>query len=199
MKISLKRKRRVDGASNMSSASSHDASARRPFFRTKDSSDDEDDEESSSADEVRSLKEKGTSLAVAGKFQEALKAFNSIHAMGAATAEIHEMRAQILSELEQDFRAVEAAHLATSMRPAWPCGWVTLGRAQLNFGEVSMALQSFEKAMSLSPSNAEVVRKHVDECRKLIAEFRRKGKDLTTTRIPVRREATLPPADEKIK
>ena len=41
----------------------------------------------------------------------------------------------------------QAAEAACELRPEWECGFVTLGRAQLNFGEPAMALKSFQRVI----------------------------------------------------
>lgn len=45
---------------------------------------------------------------------------------------------QVLSILQEVFPAVEAAEIALKLRPLWWEGWQTLGRAQLNLGEVDL-------------------------------------------------------------
>uniref|UniRef100_A0A0E0EVL3 Uncharacterized protein n=1 Tax=Oryza meridionalis TaxID=40149 RepID=A0A0E0EVL3_9ORYZ len=44
---------------------------------------------------------------------------------------------------------------ATELDPLWSEGWVTLGRAQLNFGEPDSAILSFDKALAIKPDNNE--------------------------------------------
>lgn len=51
-----------------------------------------------------------------------------------------------MTETGKFFPAIQAATRATEIAPDWPEAYVTLGRAQLNFGEFKLAVQSFEKA-----------------------------------------------------
>lgn len=44
----------------------------------------------------------------------------------------------MLSILQEVFPAVEAAEMAVKLKPLWWEGWQTLGRAQLNLGEVDL-------------------------------------------------------------
>lgn len=58
----------------------------------------------------------------------------------AATCEAPEARqngAQALLELDHVWQAVQCAGRAAELAPAWPDGHLTLGRAQLELGEVS--------------------------------------------------------------
>lgn len=45
---------------------------------------------------------------------------------------------QVLTILQEVFPAVKAAEMALKFRPLWWEGWQTLGRAQLNLGEVDL-------------------------------------------------------------
>lgn len=45
---------------------------------------------------------------------------------------------QVLTILQEVFPAVKAAEMAVKFRPLWWEGWQTLGRAQLNLGEVDL-------------------------------------------------------------
>lgn len=45
---------------------------------------------------------------------------------------------QVLTILHEVFPAVKAAEMAVQLRPLWWEGWQTLGRAQLNLGEVDL-------------------------------------------------------------
>lgn len=55
---------------------------------------------------------------------------------------------QVLSILQEVFPAVEAAEMALKLRPLWWEGWQTLGRAQLNLGEVDLVslAEHYEKS-----------------------------------------------------
>ena len=44
----------------------------------------------------------------------------------------------MLTILQEVFPAVKAAEMAVKFRPLWWEGWQTLGRAQLNLGEVDL-------------------------------------------------------------
>lgn len=48
----------------------------------------------------------------------------------------------MLSILQEVFPAVEAAEMAVKLNPLWWEGWQTLGRAQLNLGEVDLVSPS---------------------------------------------------------
>lgn len=52
------------------------------------------------------------------------------------------MPLQVLSILQEVFPAVEAAEMAVKLNPLWWEGWQTLGRAQLNLGEVDLVSPS---------------------------------------------------------
>ncbi|KAG0470968.1 hypothetical protein HPP92_015514 [Vanilla planifolia] len=64
-------------------------------------------------------------------------------------------KAQILLELGETWNAIKSATRATELDPAWAEAWITLGRAQLNFGEPDMAIDSFDKALVLKPDHEE--------------------------------------------
>lgn len=49
---------------------------------------------------------------------------------------------QVLSILQEVFPAVEAAEMAVKLNTLWWEGWQTLGRAQLNLGEVDLVSPS---------------------------------------------------------
>ncbi|KAJ4756644.1 Tetratricopeptide repeat protein 33 [Rhynchospora pubera] len=62
---------------------------------------------------------------------------------------IHEQKAQVLLELGDAWNSLKAATRATQLKLSWPEAWVTLGRAQLNYGEPDSAIESFDKALAL--------------------------------------------------
>ncbi len=51
---------------------------------------------------------------------------------------IHEMMSQVLMELGEIFPAVEAAEKSIKIKPTWAEAYQTLGRAQLNIGEIEI-------------------------------------------------------------
>ena len=115
------------------------------------------------------LQASGCTLAEAERFGQALGMFDQAIELTPKRRELHELKAQALLALAQDFRAVQvrrdsrwlpalrgqqtdeglvlpqAATQATVLSPDWAPGWLTLGRARLNFGEGAMAVASLEK------------------------------------------------------
>uniref|UniRef100_A0A2P2LF51 Uncharacterized protein n=1 Tax=Rhizophora mucronata TaxID=61149 RepID=A0A2P2LF51_RHIMU len=49
---------------------------------------------------------------------------------------------------------------ATALEPSWAEAWVTLGRAQLNFGEPDSAIESFDKASAIKVHSYPRTRDH---------------------------------------
>jgi len=70
-------------------------------------------------------------------------------------AQLLEMKAQALMELEEIFPAVQAAEAAVLSNPIWHIAWRTLGRAQIGFGDIDIAITSFSRAIHLKPDEEE--------------------------------------------
>ena len=56
---------------------------------------------------------------------------------------------QVYLELGKDFEALQAATRATRLLPQMTEAYLTLGRAQLNYGEPGLAQKSLEKVLQL--------------------------------------------------
>jgi predicted TPR repeat methyltransferase len=67
-------------------------------------------------------------------------------------------------EQEVYFRAVQAATQAVALAPNWRAARLTLGRAQLHFGELLVCITTLREALAL-PSQAGDTRKLADEIR----------------------------------
>ncbi|KAK2819366.1 hypothetical protein Q5P01_024927 [Channa striata] len=80
---------------------------------------------------------------------------------------LYEMKSQVLTILQEVFPAVKAAEMAVKFRPLWWEGWQTLGRAQLNLGEVDMAVRSFQVAIHLCPSERTLWQEDLEWARRL--------------------------------
>eukprot|EP00123_Amoebidium_parasiticum_P003182 comp14481_c0_seq1/m.10642 comp14481_c0_seq1/g.10642 ORF comp14481_c0_seq1/g.10642 comp14481_c0_seq1/m.10642 type:complete len:263 (-) comp14481_c0_seq1:187-975(-) len=68
-------------------------------------------------------------------------------------ASAYEMKAQALLAVGEFFPAVQAAEAAVALCPTWDEGRQTLGRAQLNYGEIRMGLVSVAHTLHLNPMN----------------------------------------------
>ncbi|XP_054614231.1 tetratricopeptide repeat protein 33 [Dunckerocampus dactyliophorus] len=97
------------------------------------------------------LKDEGTLLAEQGRHWEAIKKWDEAIQLTPDDPLLYEMKAQVLTILQEVFPAIEAAETAAKLRPLWWEGWQTLGRAQLSLGEVDLALRSFQVAVHLCP------------------------------------------------
>ncbi|KAM9841895.1 tetratricopeptide repeat protein 33 [Aulostomus maculatus] len=98
------------------------------------------------------LMDEGAVLAEEGRHWEAVKKWDEAIQLTPDNPLLYEMKSQVLTILQEVFPAVKAAEMAVKFRPLWWEGWQTLGRAQLNMGEVDMAVRSFQVAIHLSPS-----------------------------------------------
>ncbi|XP_008324005.1 tetratricopeptide repeat protein 33 isoform X2 [Cynoglossus semilaevis] len=98
------------------------------------------------------LKDEGSQLAEQGRHWEAIKKWDEAIELTPDDPLLYEMKSQVLTILQEVFPAVKTAEMVVKFRPLWWEGWQTLGRAQLNLGEVDMALRSFQVAIHLCPS-----------------------------------------------
>ncbi|XP_009625769.1 uncharacterized protein [Nicotiana tomentosiformis] len=105
---------------------------------------------------VESFQELGNKLAEDGKYREALGKWEAAILLMPDRAILHEQKAQILLELGETWNALKAATRATGLEPSWAEAWITLGRAQLNYGEPDSAIESLDRALAIKPDSAEV-------------------------------------------
>ncbi|OIT28269.1 PREDICTED: tetratricopeptide repeat protein 33 [Nicotiana attenuata] len=105
---------------------------------------------------VESFQELGNKLAEDGKYREALGKWEAAILLMPDRAILHEQKAQILLELGETWNALKAATRATELEPRWAEAWITLGRAQLNYGEPDSAIESLDRALAIKPDSAEV-------------------------------------------
>ncbi|XP_060198365.1 uncharacterized protein LOC132627187 [Lycium barbarum] len=111
--------------------------------------------ESNDVDTVESFQQLGNKLAEEGKYSEALGKWESALLLMPDRAILHEQKAQILLELGETWKALKAATRATELEPSWGEAWVTLGRAQLNYGEPDSAIESLDRALAIKPDSVE--------------------------------------------
>ncbi|CAB4266841.1 unnamed protein product [Prunus armeniaca] len=115
----------------------------------------EPSDSSDAAKLFHSFQAEGTKLAEGGKYREALGKWEAALMLMPENAVLHEQKAQVLLEIGDPWNAVKAATRATELKPSWDEAWVTLGRAQLNFGEPDSAIESFDSALAIKPDSEE--------------------------------------------
>ncbi|XP_030005013.1 tetratricopeptide repeat protein 33 [Sphaeramia orbicularis] len=119
------------------------------------------------AEKSKRLKEEGSQLAEQGRHWEAIKKWDEAIQLTPENPLLYEMKSQVLTVLQEVFPAVQAAEMAVKLRPVWWEGWQTLGRAQLNLGEVDLALRSFQVAIHLCPSERTLWQEDLEWARRL--------------------------------
>lgn len=68
---------------------------------------------------------------------------------------LYEQQAQVFMMLNgREFDAIQSAHKALELRPDLDYGYLTLGRAQLAYGEWEMAIESLQTAVELGLTTA---------------------------------------------
>ena len=100
------------------------------------------------------LREEGVGAAEAGDFAQALSKWDSAAALDPTNATTHELRGQAYLATESWWDAIQAAERAVSLDESLFGGWLTLGRAQLNFGEFAKAVETFERVLAMDTAAA---------------------------------------------
>lgn len=154
---------------------------------------DGEDDEQARALAARDFLEKGGLLAEHGRFSEAISQWVlglSANPPPFEASRLWESRAQAHMALEEWFLAVQCAEFATRKDPAWADGFVTLGRAQLNLGEPSMAAVSIQRALALGlESKADEEEARQDLC--YAEEQAAKAKAMRDALPPEKRDCVL--------
>ncbi|GIL70145.1 hypothetical protein Vretimale_3399 [Volvox reticuliferus] len=109
--------------------------------------DESSEEESDPIPLAADLKERGQEHATHGRFSEARSLLGQAVRLVPGRADLHELHAQVLTELGCTWEAVRAATKAVELQPEWAEAHVTLARAQLNLGEPVLAEASYERAL----------------------------------------------------
>jgi len=104
-----------------------------------------------------SLKSEGSKLAEKGDLMEALSLWRKALSIKPDDYEVYEMQAQVLMMLDNDFSAAQSAEKAVALNKLWWVSWQTLGRAQLNLHDPTLASKSFSHALHLNPSCSDLI------------------------------------------
>ncbi|KAJ0951661.1 putative tetratricopeptide-like helical domain superfamily [Helianthus annuus] len=129
---------------------------------------------------AQSFEAQGNKLAEVGKYHEALGKWEAAITLMPERATLHEQKAQVLLEIGETWKSLTAATRATQLEPSWAEAWVTLGRAQLNFGEPDSAIESFDTALAIKADCVEA-----KEDRQTALHLVKKRKQLHTAGLSV--------------
>lgn len=100
-------------------------------------------------------------------------------------AKLLEAKAQVLIELGRTFEAIKSSTAATELAPNFAAAFLTLGRAQLNFGEPEYAVQSLERAIKLDFQGEVAAAATLDlaDAQELQLRRRQRGEEASGTRV----------------
>ncbi|KAI3671707.1 hypothetical protein L1987_52140 [Smallanthus sonchifolius] len=129
---------------------------------------------------AESFEAQGIKFAEVGKYHEALGKWEAAITLMPERATLHEQKAQVLLEIGETWKSITAATRATQLEPSWSEAWVTLGRAQLNFGEPDSAIESFDTALAIKADCVEA-----KEDRQTALHLVKKRKQLHTAGVSV--------------
>ncbi|KAE8727852.1 BTB/POZ domain-containing family protein [Hibiscus syriacus] len=108
---------------------------------------------------AQSFQDQGNKLAEDGKYREALGKWEAALNLMPENAVLFEQKAQVLLELGDAWSALKAASRMSRFLFTWlflsDIAWVTLGRAQLHFGEPDNAIESFDRALAIKPDSVD--------------------------------------------
>jgi tetratricopeptide (TPR) repeat protein len=108
--------------------------------------------QSLSADEHKAL---GCSLAENGDMREALSHFELGLTLAPTDHFLWDLKSQVLLHFDKFLPAIKAAEEVVRLAPAWSEGYVSLARAQREFGEIEWALGNMQTAQGLDKNNVE--------------------------------------------
>lgn len=133
-----------------------------------------DDEQSNILESSR-LADVGVMNAEAGNYDAAITSFRQALFLQPKNFKVLEMLAQVYLETDQLLLALQSAEAAVQENERWKEGLQTLARCQREVGEVHLAQESFEKALSLDPESDEL-REELIEIQALVTELEEKKK-----------------------
>ncbi|XP_073147726.1 uncharacterized protein [Henckelia pumila] len=129
----------------------HTSAAAEPLEEPEDSRNHSDVGGEGTNNIAQEFEAQGNKLAEEGKYREALSKWETAITLIPGRAVLHEQKAQVLLELGDAWNALKAAARAAELEPTWAEAWITVGRAQLNYGEPDSSIESFDKALAIKP------------------------------------------------
>jgi len=111
---------------------------------------DDFEERNKKSEELKSL---GEMYAEQKNYQMAITTWQNAINMTPEKAVLFELQAQVFMEMDEYFKAIKMAEEVVRLEPQWVIGYLTLGRAQINFGEPELGLESLNKAKELDIKN----------------------------------------------
>eukprot|EP00005_Dracoamoeba_jomungandri_P013732 CAMPEP_0174266638 /NCGR_PEP_ID=MMETSP0439-20130205/30944_1 /TAXON_ID=0 /ORGANISM="Stereomyxa ramosa, Strain Chinc5" /LENGTH=162 /DNA_ID=CAMNT_0015353725 /DNA_START=1 /DNA_END=489 /DNA_ORIENTATION=+ len=109
------------------------------------------------------LEDEGYALIEKGDLSGALSRFRSASYLTPKNPKLSEAIAQILLTQGHTFSAIKEATKCIDMSPDFPGAYLTLARAQLNFGEIRMSISNFETALKIYDGQQDIQIEIIDE------------------------------------
>eukprot|EP00730_Choanoeca_flexa_P016101 TRINITY_DN7544_c0_g1_i1.p1 TRINITY_DN7544_c0_g1~~TRINITY_DN7544_c0_g1_i1.p1 ORF type:complete len:207 (+),score=35.14 TRINITY_DN7544_c0_g1_i1:91-711(+) len=139
------------------------------------------------ATKINRLKSEGVVLAEAEKYRQAIARWQeavNLKPTGRTAAGLWEMIAQAHLCDNDSFAAIQSAEKAVAMSEDWYQGHWTLARAQLQFGEITMAVERFRRARTLAPPKTAQLQSELEDALQTQQKLVAAGIDVTM-RVPV--------------